>query len=403
MGRKPQRPTPAYRRGYEDIEWRGTPPKEPPAQLAHDTPGSAYSMTSINEALKAVYSRPSFYSAYFTKTEDLKPEPQPTPEPMPSPTPKAKAKAETDAVVSPAVTLGDQLWATVSPAAIKDIQRLATEAAQNAVLDADRGPVKIEWTIDARPFAKVDGVVNKKVLDAVLKCLKAGLTNILLVGPAGAGKTKLAHQVAEAVGRPFAELSCTSGMPEWHLVGRATPNLTTGDQNYAPSAFVKAYEEGGVFLLDEIDAADPNVILVMNSALANGQMSLPARVANPIAKRHPDFVLIAAANTFGNGANRQYVGRNQLDASTLSRFACAVIEVDYDHKLEESLVADRTVLNKVWAIREKVTALGLRRVVGTRELLAVARLVHSGETMSMAIEALTTGWTPDEKTKVGAK
>jgi MoxR-like ATPase len=297
--------------------------------------------------------------------------------------------------------LGSSLWTVVKSTAAKDIAAIAAQAARDAVVEHAAGPVKIEWTIDSKPFAKVDGVVNKKVIEAVLKRIKAGIKNILLVGPAGAGKTKLAAQVAEAVQARFAELSCTSGMPEWHLVGRATPNLTTGENTYATSAFVDFYENGGVFLLDEIDAADPNVLLVMNSAISNGRMSLPVRASNQYAKRHEDFILIAAANTFGMGANRQYVGRNQLDASTLSRFACAVIEVEYDEKLEAALVADRKVLDRVWDIRKKVTKLGLRRVVGTRELLAVARLVHSGETLSMAIAALMTGWTDDEVSKTG--
>ncbi len=53
-------------------------------------------------------------------------------------------------------------------------------------------------------------------------------------------------------------------------------------------------------------------------------------------KRHPDFYFIAAANTYGNGATLDYVGRNPLDASTLSRFA--FIPIDYDEKLEREMV-----------------------------------------------------------------
>lgn len=37
------------------------------------------------------------------------------------------------------------------------------------------------------------------------------------------------------------------------------------------------YEEGGVFLLDEVDAADANVLLVINQALANGHLPVPNR------------------------------------------------------------------------------------------------------------------------------
>jgi cobaltochelatase CobS len=39
------------------------------------------------------------------------------------------------------------------------------------------------------------------------------------------------------------------------------------------------------------------------------------------------------ANTFGTGADRQYVGRNQLDESTLDRFRIGQIERDYDSEI----------------------------------------------------------------------
>ena len=80
--------------------------------------------------------------------------------------------------------------------------------------------------------------------------------------------------------------------------------------------FRKAYENGGLFLFDEIDASMPGAILAFNAALANNFMDFPDKKV----PRHKDFYCIAAANTFGSGADRQYVGRNQLDAASLDRF-----------------------------------------------------------------------------------
>ena len=129
-----------------------------------------------------------------------------------------------------------------------------------------------------------------------------------MVGPAGCGKSHLAEQIAKALGLRFGSISCSAGMSEGQITGRLIPTGDGGRFEYQRSQFVEFYEEGGVFLLDEIDAADANVLLVINQALANGHLPVPNRTTNPQAKRHPDFVLIAAANTFGNGANRMYVG-----------------------------------------------------------------------------------------------
>lgn len=105
--------------------------------------------------------------------------------------------------------------------------------------------------------------------------------------------------------------------------------------------FREAYENGGVFLLDEVDASDPDALTASNSALSNGMAAFP----DALVRKHEDFVAIAAGNTFGSGADRQYVGRNQLDAATLDRFT--VFEVDYDEMLELEISGEcRTFLQE---------------------------------------------------------
>ena len=134
--------------------------------------------------------------------------------------------------------------------------------------------------------------VEGKAHAALPRCIRlaAARRNTLLVGPAGSGKTHLAAQVAEALGLAFAHISCSAGMSEGQLTGRLLPVGEGGRFEYVRSEFVRCYEDGGVFLFDEIDAADSNTLLVLNSALANGQMALANRPENPVAKKHPDFV-----------------------------------------------------------------------------------------------------------------
>src|SRR5436309_9214503 len=215
-----------------------------------------------------------------------------------------------------------------------------------------------------RPDVKLDGKVHEKFAEVL--DLAALRMEILMVGPAGCGKSHLAGQIAQALGLRFGSISCSAGMSEGQITGRMIPTGDGGRFEYQRSQFVEFYEEGGVFLLDEMDAADPNVMLVINQALANGHLPVPNRVTNPQAKRHPDFVLIGAANTFGNGANRMYVGRNQLDESTLDRFRIGQVVMDYDQELEKSILADRDLLQRLWAIRRNASDCQLRRVVSTR-------------------------------------
>jgi len=210
----------------------------------------------------------------------------------------------------------------------------------------------------------------------------------------------LAEQVASALGLDFAFIACSAGMSEGQLLGRLVPTGEAGRFEYVRSEFVRCYEEGGVFLFDEIDAADANTLLVLNSALANGRMAVPNRPGQAFAVKHPDFICIAAANTFGTGATRQYVGRNQLDESTLDRFRIGQIEMDYDADVEAALCPDAELRERLTAYRHKARAASLRRVVSMRFVRDAYLMKQAGFSHARIDKALFMGWTADEVAKV---
>ena len=223
--------------------------------------------------------------------------------------------------------------------------------------------------------------------------------NILLVGPAGCGKTFIAEKIAEALDLSFHSLSVSIGMSESQLAGWLVPTGDGGKFEYRRSSFVQAFEEGGVFLLDEVDAGDANTMTFINTALANNFMGVPNRYNNPVAKKHEDFVCIAAANTYGTGADRMYVGRNQLDEATLDRFRVGTVEMDYDLGVERSLVRP-DVLEWGLTTRARVRSSRLRRNVSTRFLRDLTVMANSAPEYYGARDqwkaVLTSGWTPDE-------
>lgn len=92
--------------------------------------------------------------------------------------------------------------------------------------------------------------------------------NIMLVGPAGCGKTMLADTVARSLKRELTIVSCSAGMSEAQLLGRLLPLGAAGAFTYVESPFMRAYANGGVILLDEMDAADANLLLPTLGVLA---------------------------------------------------------------------------------------------------------------------------------------
>ena len=245
----------------------------------------------------------------------------------------------------------------------------------------------------------VDGCAHE-AFDAVLG-LAMARKHIFLPGPSGCGKSHMAGQVAEALGLRFGSISCSAGMSESQLLGRMVPHGEQGQFEFLGTEFLDCYENGGVFLFDEIDAADANVLLVINSALANGRMSVPSRHGNPVAKRHPDFVCIAAANTFGTGADRQYVGRNQLDEATLDRFRIGTVAMDYNEALERQLCPDADLFGRLIGYRRRIQENRLNRLVSTRFLIDAYEMVAKwGWTDEQVDAQLFAGWRDDEVAKV---
>lgn len=261
-------------------------------------------------------------------------------------------------------------------------------------------PTKVEYhirRIDGETV-KVKGYVRPE-MPKVLTRISAGV-NILLVGPAGCGKTHLAEQVAESLGRPFAAVSCTAGMSESAFKGRLLP-VENGNFRYVESDFVRLYRNGGVFLIDEADALDGNVALTLNNALANSKGFTNDLILNgdTFVQRHPDFVCIAAANTFGTGANATYAGREKLDEAFLDRFRAGRMFMDYDREFERQAV-DGRLLKWGWDVRKKINDNRIQKVLSTRFLIDSTKLILAGLPHGEVVDAFFADWKSDDRLRV---
>lgn len=191
--------------------------------------------------------------------------------------------------------------------------------------------------------------------------------NTMLVGPAGSGKTTTCEKIADALCLKFYPVSVGPQTSKSDLLG-----FIDAHGNYQASRVREAFETGGVLLLDEIDAAHAGVLTIINALLENGYCSFPDKII----KKHEDFVCICACNTFGRGGDRQYVGRNQLDAATLDRFA--VIDFDYDYNLEKSIAGNDAWVDKVQTYRRNAESIKARVIISPRASIKGAILLKAG-------------------------
>lgn len=204
--------------------------------------------------------------------------------------------------------------------------------------------------------------------------------HVYLVGQAGTGKTTIAEQVAKAAPNAQGEIGrdyyCTGAVSfKSELEGFIN---ATGD--YRETSLYKAFKYGGVFLFDEIDACSASALLAFNAILANEIASFPCGNV----EKHPDFVVIAAANTFGRGADRRYAGRNRLDESSLDRFEQLPFDVDED--MERAIAQNDEWVEFVQSVRSAVERLKMDHLVSPRASIEGAKSLAAGRSREDTVD-----------------
>lgn len=209
-------------------------------------------------------------------------------------------------------------------------------------------------------FDKINQSIASSEED-ILKIIEAGIKNIWLVGPAGCGKTVMSKNIAYIMDKEYLLISCGLGTSATEFMGYKYPERES-------TLFQEYYAKDSIIILDEFTALDPSVAQVANSALANGILT----TTTGLVRRHENCIIIATSNTFGSGANRQYVSNNQLDASTIDRFVGGIIEVDYSKEYEKRF--DKDVTSYVHMLREVISQNSIRKVASTRMIIEGEKL-----------------------------
>jgi len=209
----------------------------------------------------------------------------------------------------------------------------------------------------------------KDVLESV-----ADDSYVLLKGDAGSGKTYGAVQVAKALGLDYRIFSFTNEISLGRCIG-----YMDAMGKYVKTAIREMYEDGGLLILDEFDAMNPNVAVSLNNMLSGDEYTFPDKVVS----KHTDFKVIACTNTFGNGADKDYSSRNKLDKATLDRFD-EKFEWGYDEELEIAIFGNTDATKAVLAIRKNAKNLGI--TITPRRTKAVNKMVIRGVKLKVAVE-----------------
>ena len=226
--------------------------------------------------------------------------------------------------------------------------------------------VEIVPEVKVIPQVEENGEVRHEKYEMIKACLECNIP-IYLAGPAGSGKNHTVEQIARELNWNF--YFSNSVQQEFKLTG-----FIDAGGDYHGTEFYKACTDNNdcIFFLDEMDASIPEVLVLLNAAIANGYFEFPN---GRVDLKHVHFV--AAGNTVGSGADEMYTGRLVLDQATLDRFA--IIDFDYSVRIEMAISKNNTdLVNFIHELREQATDKGIRATFSYRCITMVTKLESTG-------------------------
>lgn len=180
----------------------------------------------------------------------------------------------------------------------------------------------------------------KKDAESILQLGK----NLLLKGPTGSGKTRLAEDLANELNQEILSINCSVDVDIEALLGFKTIEYVDGKQEvvFINGPVIRAMNAGAILYIDEINMAKPEVLPILNAAL-----DYRRTITNPLTgetlQADENFRCIAAINV-------GYVGTMPMNEALLNRFN--VIEIGYVSKeslkevlMEQSIQKDESLID----------------------------------------------------------
>ncbi|TVT29588.1 MoxR family ATPase [Salinicoccus cyprini] len=170
--------------------------------------------------------------------------------------------------------------------------------------------------------------------------------NLLLKGPTGAGKTRLAEDMSRELDQPIHSINCSVDVDIESLLGFKTIEYMEGRQEitFIDGPVIRAMKEGAILYIDEINMARPEVLPILNAAL-DYRRTITNPLTGDVITAEQGFRVIAAINV-------GYVGTMPMNEALLNRFN--VIELGYVSKealaeilKTQSIQKDESIIDEI--------------------------------------------------------
>lgn len=228
-------------------------------------------------------------------------------------------------------------------------------------------------------------------LEILEKARKSGLF-VIIIGPKGTGKTTLVRKFASEMNKELDSVNFSLRTRESHLVGSRT--LDKGEISFVEGVLVKSMRSGSLLYLDELNAAEADVLLRLDEALDDRRQLVLKEAEGQVVKAVDDWFVIATINPLS------HVGTKELPPQLLSRFPVRMrleyppeeVELDIVRRhvtIDESRISEiRHAIQLAKNLREAAAVEELYYSPSLRETIAFAKMLNTGLSGRQAAEVV---------------
>ena len=200
-------------------------------------------------------------------------------------------------------------------------------------------------------------------IDILNSAFEKGLF-VLIIGPKGTGKTSLVMEYAVQKSKKLESINFSLRTRESHLIG--TKSLVEGNIGFDEGVLIKSMKEGSILYLDELNAAEADVLLRLDEALDDRRQIILKESDGQVIKADDSWFTIATINPL------THVGTKELPPQLLSRFPVR-IRLDYPPEDVEYKIIKKHVKN----LHESEILQGIKLANTLRQASAVEELYYS--------------------------